>query len=119
MICPYCNSHPKLVNGEAIYPYREDLHKKYFWLCFECNAYVGCHPGGKKPLGRLANAELRGYKSAAHAAFDPSWKDRWMSRSDAYKWLSERLGIKKEDCHIGMFDIDMCKKVIEVCSYAP
>ena len=31
-------------------------------------AYVGVHKGTDKPLGRLANAELRYWKKRAHAA---------------------------------------------------
>lgn len=116
--CPYCDSNPKLVDGSVIYPHRPDLAYKHFWLCQQCSAYVGCHPNSKKPLGRLANAELRKYKSMAHAAFDPSWKEGWMSRSDAYSWLAAQLSIDKSECHIGMFDIDMCKRVLEVC-HAP
>ncbi len=36
---------------------------------------VGCHPGTKNSLGRLANAELRKWKSIAHRVFDPLWRD--------------------------------------------
>ena len=37
-----------------------------------------------------------------------------MTRSVAYRWLSERLGIPEEECHISWFDIDTCKKVIQL-----
>ncbi|MGL6141541.1 MAG: zinc-finger-containing protein, partial [Enterobacterales bacterium] len=67
-----------------------------------------------KALGRLANAELRKAKSLAHRAFDDIWRDKHMSRSQAYSWLAESLGIEKKDCHIGMFDVDMCMRVVDV-----
>lgn len=67
---------------------------------------------GTLPLGRLANAELRQAKRAAHAAFDPLWQSRRMSRRSAYAWLAQQLGIAVEDCHIGMFDTESCQRVI-------
>ena len=84
----------------------------FFSRCKPCNAYVGCYPDGR-PLGRLANAELRRAKMAAHAAFDPVWKSGRMARSEAYSWLSKQLGIRPEDTHIGMFDVEMCNQVVE------
>ena len=120
MICPYCNQEAKLVTGQIIYPHRKDLHHKKFWQCEPCDAYVGCHVNsrGIKPFGRLANAELRKWKMKAHDVFDLLWKKsgRTMDRSTAYTWLSNKLDIKIEDTHIGMFDIDMCKKVVDVCA---
>ena len=34
---------------------------------------------------------------------------------EAYKWLSEQLGMPRKDTHIGMFDVDQCKRVVEIC----
>lgn len=115
-LCPYCGGLSRKVTGAAIYPHRQDLHKKVFYLCDNEHpaAYVGCHPGTSKPLGRLADAALRKDKSAAHAAFDPIWKSKKMSRGSAYKWLAKKLGIDQEDCHIGMFDRVTCRKVVSV-----
>ena len=113
--CDYCGNDAKLVTGDIIYPHRQDLHAKHFWNCTPCKAFVGCHPNTDKPLGRLANAELRRAKMAAHAAFDPRWREGQIKRASAYKWLAESLGIARKDCHIGMFDVDMCKRVVDVC----
>lgn len=124
--CPYCQRNAALVSGAKIYPHRPDLFGLKFWCCDPCGAYVGCHKqgawlyvAGKKvvsdgtlPLGRLANAELRRAKSAAHAAFDPLWKSGQMKRREAYSWLAKQLGISFDDCHIGMLDVDGCKAVI-------
>lgn len=121
MKCPYCEEDAKLVTGKEIYPHRRDLWSNKIWLCEPCDAYVGCHkrskqfPTGEEPLGRLANKELRKAKMAAHAVFDPTWKSKVISRSSAYNLLARDLGIEVKDCHIGMFDVDMCKKVIELC----
>lgn len=116
VICLYCNTNATLVDGSYVYLHRQDLWKKDFWVCRNCDARVGCHPGTVKPLGRLANAELRGWKMQAHAAFDPLWKTKRIgSRSKAYSWLADKLKINKCDCHMGMFDVDMCKRVVGVC----
>lgn len=113
--CPYCSRPALLVGGKAIYPHRPDLYEKQFYQCAPCGAYVGCHPGTTKPLGRLANAELRQAKMEAHAAFDPVWKEGGKRRSDAYAGLAKQLGISKDDCHIGMFDVELCRRVVEIC----
>ena len=113
--CPYCGKPSKLVTGEAIYSHRPDLYHKKFYQCADCDAYVGCHPKTKEPLGRLADATLRRGKIAAHQAFDLIWKDGHMKRSQAYAWLAAALGIPGEECHIGMFSLDLCQQVVEVC----
>lgn len=114
--CDYCGGSAALVTGAVIYPHRPDLHNLKFWHCEPCAAWVGCHKHSKSvPLGRLANAELRSAKSAAHAAFDPLWKSGGISRSDAYSWLSKKMGISGKDCHIGMFDAATCGEVIRIC----
>ena len=114
-ICPYCNKESEGVDGTAIYPHRPDLSHKWFYQCVPCDAYVGCHPGTKNSLGRLANAELRKWKSIAHRVFDPLWRDGHMKRKEAYKALAEVMNIHPNDCHIGMFDVDQCKKVYLIC----
>jgi len=115
IICSYCKKPASLVTGEEIYPHRKDLYHKFFWLCKPCDAYTGCHRNTNKPLGRLAGPELRKLKVMAHSAFDPLWKNGKMKRKDAYKWLSDQLKINFSFCHIGYFDEQMCKKVIDVC----
>lgn len=114
MDCPYCHKEAVFADGRKIYPHRPDLHDKKYYLCSPCNAYVGCHPSTDKPLGRLANKELREAKMKAHSIFDPLWKSKTMKRSHAYEMLAEKLGITKNQCHIGMFDVDTCKRVVEV-----
>lgn len=113
--CPYCGQLSSLVYGDVIYPRRKDLHEKAFYHCAPCKAYVGCHPGSTTALGRLANAELRRAKSAAHRAFDPFWRTKKMKRGTAYAKLGDALGIPKAEVHIGMMDLDRCARVVEIC----
>lgn len=116
LICPYCGSEAKCVKGDIIYPHRRDLAHKNFYMCENGHdrAYVGCHGGTTKPLGRLADAKLRAAKSAAHAAFDPIWKQKIMKRGDAYKWLASKLSIQPASCHIGMMDRVTCGRVVAI-----
>lgn len=113
VICPYCGERAEFVDSKIVYG------KSYgkIYLCRKCFAYVGVHKGTDKPLGRLANAELRYWKKAAHAAFDPIWKyGRFRGyRNAAYGWLAGRMGLSVEETHIGMFDVAQCKKAIQIC----
>ena len=133
--CPYCNAPAVLTDSAEVY------HGNSFgmiWLCRPCQAWVGVHKGTDKPLGRLANKELRDWKMRAHAVFDPIWEAKLRhrraggagksgrasggpsykkayARGAGYKWLAQQLGIDKKDCHIGMFDVETCKRVVEMC----
>ena len=126
--CPYCAKPSKLVTGAVIYPHRPDLSSLHFYLCAECDAYVGCHGNTTTPLGRLANEELRRAKKMVHAVFDPIWQKRLEEKSKTnpnykkvharggrYKKLAEALGIPSAECHIGMFDVPTCFAAIAVC----
>jgi len=99
------------------------------YLCRPCDAWVGVHKGTDTPKGCLANKELRQWKMKAHAAFDPlseaklrkrreergqDYKKVW-ARGSGYRWLSQKLGIPSAECHIGMFDVETCKRVVELC----
>lgn len=116
MICPYCNKTAILTTGQIIYPHRSDLAHLRFWQCKPCDAYVGCHKNSKdyKPLGRLANTELREWKMKVHEVFDPLWKNNGISRDKAYQKLSQLLNLRKSDCHIGMFDVETCKRAVDL-----
>jgi hypothetical protein len=113
-ICPYCDKTSALVNGTVIYPHRPDLSHKMFYQCVPCKAYVGCHDGTTNPKGRLADAALRAAKIRAHAAFDPLWQGGLMKRNSAYGWLARKLGIPRDACHIGMFDVATCERVVAI-----
>ena len=111
--CDYCGGLAEFVDSSVIYGESYGM----IYLCRRCNAYVGVHRGTDRPLGRLANAELRHWKKAAHNAFDPLWKYGCFRghRVAAYHWLSERLGLPIEKTQIGMFDTALCKRAIQIC----
>jgi hypothetical protein len=124
--CPYCGR-PAVHRHSSAHIYRGRDYGPV-WQCLECDAYVGCHPDGA-PLGRLADKELRQAKMAVHSVFDPLWQDvegaygdgvvmsnriKKAMRGRAYEWLAHHLGITKDECHVGMFDVPTCAKAIAV-----
>lgn len=66
---------------------------------------------------------IRQAKQDAHAAFDVLWRAKWKrdlcdkheARGAGYRWLAEQLGIPAEQCHIGMFDVETCKRATAIC----
>jgi hypothetical protein len=123
--CPYCGRDAVLVISGPRY------RPQYgpYWTCEPCDARVGVHRGTFRPLGRLANSELRAARIAAHEAFDPLWHraasaypDRRnnrnvlkrIGRTRAYQWLADRLGIPISACHIGEFDVGQCMRVVQL-----
>lgn len=114
-ICQYCKQRPEIVGGDVIYPHRPDLSEKQFYLCRPCRAFVACHPITGKPLGILANSELRAAKKRAFAAFDQLWMNGPISRRKAYLVLAYWLQKDPAVSHIGLFNLATCKRVEEVC----
>lgn len=109
-ICPYCKGETILTDSKDIYSV--DYGKIY--LCKPCDAYVGCHKGTTKALGRLANKELRHWKKEAHKYFDMIWGEAGGGkRKEVYKHLSTHLGLPTWYTHIGMFSVDTCKEVVD------
>lgn len=113
-ICPYCKSESQLVFADGSKHYK---YVGWFRVCRPCRAWVGCHRNTQNALGRLANKELRVLKMETHKAFDPIWKDGFMARKEAYRWLSEQLDIPEKYVHIGMFGAETCKIVARISRF--
>lgn len=123
LICPYCGKEPVIVDSKIIYKSASYGPVLY---CKDCHAWVGVHKSGKhagEALGRLANDELRRAKKKAHSYFDELWmyaivkqkRTKYEARNAAYRWLSKELDIPAKYCHIGMFDVETCEQVAELC----
>ena len=113
--CPYCGGKTESARSSVIYRGRD--YGKII-LCTnwpECDAYVGCHKDTGLPKGSLANGKLRKARIKVHSILDPMWRGGGIKgqRSKVYKWLSKGMGIKPEDCHVGMFNLEQCKSAIE------
>lgn len=112
--CPHCRGACSIVPNSQIYgrPYGE-----WPWavLCSGCRAYVGLHPYTGIPLGTLATAAIRDARRRAKDLFNPLWRDGAMTRTEAYAWLAQAMGIANvEYCHIAWFDVAECERAITV-----
>ena len=117
-ICRYCGGIVRLVPAESVYgdsAVRLGLKGEKLYQCQNCNARVGCHPGSTRPLGNLANEALRMKRMETHHVFDSFWKERGMSRTQAYKWMAKKLRLSEELAHIGGFEMDRCQRLIDLC----
>jgi Protein of unknown function (DUF3268). len=114
-VCPYCGKTANLVDSAVIY------HGRSYgpaWVCGDypaCDAYCGCHPGTNRPLGTLANKELRKARNDAHDHVDAFWKKDVLDRSDTYHLVARLMGIDISQCHIAMFTVDQCRLAVAVC----
>lgn len=57
---------------------------------------------------------LRLLRHEGHSLLDPLWQFGGMTRFQAYRWLSERMGIHFSKTHFGMFDKFLCRKAIHI-----
>ena len=118
-ICRYCGGAVRLVSAAKVSgpaaAARVGSERQSFYQCQNCNARVGCHPGSTRPLGNLANEALRMKRMETHHVFDSFWKERGMSRTQAYKWMAKKMRLSEELAHIGGFEIDRCQKLIKLC----
>jgi ssDNA-binding Zn-finger/Zn-ribbon topoisomerase 1 len=74
-----------------------------------CTGTHGAHPDGR-PLGVPANTEAKAARHEAHLALEKI--EAIMGRTAAYKWLATVLHIERVDCHIGLFGIEQCQRVV-------
>ena len=109
MNCPYCKKQALWCDNKIIYGRNYgQSHKIYY--CKDCNAYVGCHNNSRKPLGYMANKELRDKRVETHKAIDYYWRYGFFTRDEVYKKLKEHFG---KEIHIGNCNYNMCSKIIE------
>ena len=118
-ICRYCGGVIQRIPAQKVYgdaaANRLKLWNEWLYQCQNCSARVGCHKGTKRPLGNVANKALRLKRMETHQVFDSFWRDQGMTRTAAYKWLSEQMALPENQTHIGGFEIDQCQQVIDLC----
>ncbi len=117
--CPHCRASVELVSNARIYG-REYGKWPFVYRCMDadCDAYVGLHPHTDIPLGPLANKAEREARKAHKPAFERLYRGRrarFASRSDAYQWLADQLGIPVSQCHWGWFNVDQAERAGAIC----
>lgn len=122
-VCPYCGKLSELTDSAEIYG------QSYgnIYLCRPCQAWVGVHKSTNQALGRLGTKELRALHREAHEWLDkmhqegiirqliPMYIQGVSDREKTYLWLAEQMGIQREYCHIGFFDEQQSRQVIDIC----
>lgn len=109
MYCPYCYGEPEF--SSSLEFYGVDYGSSVYY-CVECDARVGTHKGSDKPLGTLANSDLRKLRMTCHNLIDPYWRIGKYKRGTVYRRLSKAMELPQELTHIAMFDEEQCKKLI-------
>lgn len=114
--CPCCGGKRVVcLHHDKVYG-RSFSNWPWLFSCQTCAATVGLHPFTNIPLGTLATPAIRKARQRAKAAFAPLYEGGHMTRSDAYAWLAQRLGIADVGhCHIGWFGIEQCDRVVQAC----
>lgn len=112
--CPYCGSTAVLRSADGIYHDNSRDTKLYVCRNYpQCDSYVRVHPGTNRPVGTMANKELRALRAEAHRYFDQFYKSGLMSKEDAYSWLADLLCAPLSEAHIGYLGEYYCREVIE------
>jgi len=99
--CPKCGEAGRCVH----------TRRGWKWVCHDCDTSVGCHRGTMRPLGTMADHELRLARIRAHEALDEVWNRGVLTRTETYKELAAAMGLPRDRCHIGHMGIDDCRRV--------
>ena len=112
--CPYCGSSVLYRSADGIY--KDNSKNVMLYVCSnypECDAYVRVHPGTNKPVGTMANQQLRVLREKTHKAFDKIHKSGIMTKQEAYYWLANLIDAPLSEAHIGYLREYYCQKVLE------
>ena len=117
MLCPYCHKEAKWCENKEIYGRNYGKSYMCYW-CKDCDAYVGCHNNTTREMGTMAKKELRELRHSCHKQFDKFWMrmrgSNKQRRNLAYDWLSSVMKIHPQLAHIGKFNEEQCKKLLEI-----
>ena len=97
----------RLTDGKEIYPHRSDLFSLPFWVCDECNNFVGCHhktENRTRPLGCIATKEIKNARQHIHRILDPIWQQGGMKRKEVYRLIGDYVGHKYHTANIRSID---------------
>lgn len=101
-----------LIKGNVAYPHRENLFSLNFYQCPVCKNFVGVHKGTYRPLGVIANSEIKNARRHIHNLLDPIWKTGKIGRKKCYKLISEELGYEYHTANLKT--IDECRTVYRI-----
>ena len=108
--CPYCHANASLRPASVVYGLNRRSQGKFLYLCDRwpaCDAYVSAHDRTHRPMGTLANGDLRHKRILAHRALEQLRQSRHMEKWEVYIWLQAKLGLDERQTHIGQFSVRM------------
>ena len=117
--CPYCGAQADKRPASAVHG--EKARDEYLYVCSrypKCDAYVSAHKHTGRPMGTLANTNLRSKRIEAHLAFDRLWRGGAMQKWQAYKWMQAKFSLSRDQAHIANFSEHMCDELIRMCDGA-
>ena len=117
LYCPYCGRQAVLRPAMYVYGERNLDPDNYLYVCGgypACDSYIGAHKKSLRPMGTLADGDLRHKRILAHRLLNQITDQGIMGRDAVYQWLAVRLGLSYEDTHIGYFSADLCDKAIDL-----
>lgn len=114
MRCPYCGSTVVYKSGKEMFKSCPEGVNYYVCTNYpECDTFIKTMPNSNKPIGTLANKELRMLRRDAHSYFNQLYLSGAMSKEEAYLWLANTLGCPKREAHIGQLREYSCKLIIK------
>ncbi len=115
--CPYCGAQATIRPSSVVHK-EKAIPNISLYVCSRypsCDSYVGVHKHNNKPMGTLANGQLRHKRIMAHKAFNTLWGTGKMKKWQAYKWMQAKFNLSEEQAHIGLFSKYMCDELIKEC----
>ena len=91
--CPYCHANASLRPASVVYGLNRRSQGKFLYLCDRwpaCDAYVRAHDRTHRPMGTLANGDLRHKRILAHRALEQLRQSRFVSCNRAGTWKNGR-----------------------------
>lgn len=114
--CPDCDA-PMVLRQTFKHRYPKSGKPRKFYGCSnypQCKSAHGAHPDGR-PLGVPADSETKKWRSLAHRSMDALMAKEGWSEKEMYEWLRKAMRLSEEECHVGRFGIDECRRVMSIC----
>ena len=96
-------------------PFMTDVYGKVTqarYKCVKCGAQVNTHRGGKYPMGKLADRELRRLRKDSHDVLN--WNDlAYKQKTEIYSDLAKHFKFKGK-FHIGLLSKEQCRELIRL-----
>ena len=87
LYCPYCKRPGVLRPAAYVYGDNNLDPEKYLYVCSgypSCDSYIGAHKKSMRPMGTMADSNLRNKRIEAHRALDAIWKNGYMTKHSTY-----------------------------------